>query len=97
MTKLERDFLEFHRNNPIVYELFEKFTNEVLAAGLPRYSSDAILHRIRWHTQVTLRGRGTYKINNEHSAYYARMWLDNHPHHPDFFETRALACERRAA
>jgi hypothetical protein len=97
MTKLELTFWEFHRNNPVVYELFKRFTNEVIAAGHLRYSSDAVLHRIRWHTKITLREREDYKINDNYSAYYARLWLADHPNHPDFFETRALACERRAA
>lgn len=47
--KLLRDFLKYHRATPGVYELFNRFTQEVIRRGWKNYSADAVAHRIRWH------------------------------------------------
>ena len=40
-------FEKFHAANPQVWELFKKFTFQLIAAGRAHYSSDAIMQRIR--------------------------------------------------
>lgn len=87
MSMLERQFREFHRDNPHVYRLFDKFTRQVLATGRGRYSADAILHRVRWHTAIETRS-DSFKINNNWAAFYARMWMHDNPAYKEFFETR---------
>jgi hypothetical protein len=52
-----------------------------------RYSSDAILHRIRWHYQVE-RGMREFKCNDHWTAVLARWFLKQHPQNPKFFELR---------
>ena len=99
--KLAR-FLEFHRENPRVYELFSRFTHEAIARGHEHYSADAIVHRIRWHTSVETAG-DDYKINNNYRVFYGRLWCQKNPGHSDFFRTRdsvadgidILACIRQ--
>lgn len=76
-------------------EVCDKF--EELALGLAngslagfafkRYSSDAILHRIRWHFTVEKRDRA-FKVNNNWSAPLARWWLMRHRQYSGFFELR---------
>lgn len=90
-SNLEADWQRFHDANPRVWELFVRFAFEAIAAGHKRYSSDAILHRIRWHTSVETKG-GDFKLNDHHTAYYARLFLERYQQYPDFFETR----ERRS-
>ena len=72
-----------------VYELFENLTANVIQRGFERYSSDAILHRIRWHYHID-RGDREFKCNDHWTATLARWWLQRHPERPDFFETRVL-------
>ena len=48
------EFLAFHLDNPLVYELLVRFSRQVKQAGFNRYSMDAIYHRVRWH--MNLRG-----------------------------------------
>ncbi len=74
-----------------VIALFETLSLDVARAGHPRYSSDAILHRIRWHFQIE-QGRLDFKCNNNWTAPLARWFLARHPELPKFFETR----ERKA-
>jgi hypothetical protein len=89
MTSIEDRFNDFHATNPEVYRLFDRFTREVIKQGHPRFSADAILHRIRWETTVVTRG-DQFKINDHFSAYYARTWMAANPKHDGFFATRTL-------
>lgn len=89
MTHLGKSFYIFHRDNPKVYELFKKFTQEVIDAGFDHHSARDILQRVRWETSIVTTDE-TYKINNNHMAYYARMWMQEHPQYPGFFRTRSV-------
>ena len=89
LRRLEAAFLVHHAENPHVYVLFDKFTWQVIRAGFNRYSARAIFHRIRWYTNIET-SDPTFKLNNNHSPYYARMWMEDHPEFPEFFETRQL-------
>jgi hypothetical protein len=52
-----------------------------------------VLHRIRWETG-TATTDPDFKINNNHAAYYARLFMADHPTHRGFFRTRrVLAAE----
>lgn len=67
--------------------LFERLALQVSRNGYERYSSDAILHRIRWELQIE-KGDREFKANNNWTAPLARWFLANHPDMPKFFETR---------
>jgi hypothetical protein len=88
-SKLEQEFLDFHGKNPCVYELFDNFTRLLLDRGYEHHSADAVLHRIRWATTVETT-EADFKINNNYSAYYARLWMKNNPAHEGFFRCREL-------
>ena len=89
----EARFLAFHQANPIVYQLWDKFTREALAKGQERVGAALIMERIRWETSIVLVDArpdgGTLKINDHHKAYYARLWMKNNPEHK-VFETRSI-------
>jgi hypothetical protein len=72
-----------------VYELFDALALQVVARGYSRYSSDAILHRIRWHYHID-KGDREFKCNDHWTATLARWWLKKHPEYPEFFELRIL-------
>lgn len=86
--KWER-FVEWHRTNPHVWIHFVRYAFEVIRAGHDRFSSDAVLHRIRWHMYVEVRSKDDFKINNDYSAYYARCFRAIYPRYADLFEVRA--------
>lgn len=81
-------FCEFHREHPEVWRLFVRFTNQAIAAGRSRFSADAVCHRIRWESVVE-GGADGVKLNNNFSAYYARMFEAAYPLHAGFFGFRA--------
>jgi hypothetical protein len=90
------DFLSFHHANPQVWELFKKYTFQALRVGHRRYSSRTILHLIRWHEDVETVGAGKLfdgtelKINNNHSPWYARVFMTVYPEWSGFFRNREL-------
>lgn len=94
--QIYRAFKSFHRSNPVVWTLFQRFTREVMVAGHKRYSADAVVHRIRWHTSVETRG-DEFRINDHFPSYYARLFMVLFPEYTDFFETRVRTSERRDA
>ena len=78
---------------PEIMDMFEKLAFVVIAAGFKRYSSDAILHRIRWHYNVE-QGDRDFKCNDHWTATLSRWFMEKHPEHAGFFETRILRSEK---
>lgn len=95
-TQLRRAFERFDRLNPQVWEMFLRFTLDLIGAGRTSGSADAVIHRIRWETTITTTGE-PYKISNNHVAYYARKFADAFPLHADFFHMRTVGGEEQVA
>ena len=70
-----------------VAALFEKFSFEIMRAGMAHYSARAILHQIRWHHYVE-RGNREFKCNDHWTPFLARWFMAKYPQHDGFFETR---------
>lgn len=93
---IEARFWMFHAENPHVYRLFCRFAQQALNHGYEHFSSDMIMHRIRWETAIETTetyappGEGVLKLNDHYSAYYSRLWMRDHPGMCDFFRTRVL-------
>lgn len=85
---IEAKFWEFHRENPRVYRLFERFTREALRRR-DRIAVSLIVERIRWETAVATTDE-EFRLNNSFRAYYARLWMRDHPAHEGIFRTRRL-------
>jgi hypothetical protein len=86
---LKMRWWKYHQENPKVYELFEKFTFDVIKRGHQHYSAKAVFERIRWHTDVETRG-DSFKFSNNHTAYYARLFMKLWPEHEGFFRTKDI-------
>lgn len=93
--ELRDKFLEFHRKNPQVWRLFVRYTFQLIDAGRKNYSARAVMHRIRWHTAVKTSEDFPegFKINNNHTPHYARMFHEQYPEHDGFFRNRKLTSE----
>lgn len=96
--QLLSNFLDFHKENPKVWKLFERFTFKAIESGQEHYSSDAVCHHIRWYCDIETKGEGeTCKINDNYTCYYARMFHVAHPEHDGFFITRELISAKKPA
>lgn len=89
MDRIQADFERFHRDNPGVYRLFDRFTRRMIERGFEHGSTSLIAERIRWETAVETHGE-PFKINNNYRSRYARLWERQNPDHAGFFRKRKL-------
>lgn len=87
---IEARFNNFHAANPHVYELFKRFAFEAIKLGARRISAKFILERVRWESMIKTRGAHGFKLNNDFTSRYARLFIAEYPTHSDIFETRSL-------
>jgi hypothetical protein len=92
-TSLYEEWRAYHEMNPQVYQLICKYAQEVIDRGWKKYAIATIWERLRWHVTVEVQTADDFTLPNNHRAYYARYWLEQHPEHPDFFQTCALRSE----
>lgn len=86
---LKQKWWEWHKKNPHVYELFEKFTFIAINKGHKRLSAWLIVNRIRWETSIETSG-DDFKISNDFIAYYARLFVAYHPEYEGFFQLKRM-------
>ena len=86
---IDTRFQKFHAENPKVYELFVRFSEEAIKAGRPRIGAKMLAERIRWYTSVETNG-GSWKLNNTFVSRYARLIAKERPDLAPLFETRSL-------
>lgn len=81
------NFLKYHRENPQIYTMFERFALQVIQAGRKNFGVGAIAERLRWYSAMETIG-DSYKINNNYRAFYARLFEAQHPEYAGFFRKR---------
>jgi hypothetical protein len=81
-------FFQWHYANPLVWKEFERLSLELIARGITHYGAKSIMEVVRWHRAIC--GGADFKINNNYSAYYARIFEMKHPGHTGFFEMRRV-------
>lgn len=94
MTYQEKKKLwwEWHKANPDVWMLFERFSLEAINRGRKRISHWLIINRIRWETAIVTTG-DDFKISNDYIAFYARLWKARYPQYADLFHTKRMIGE----
>tara|TARA_E500000178_G_C17034365_1_gene762464 strand:+ start:2280 stop:2600 length:321 start_codon:yes stop_codon:yes gene_type:complete len=90
-TQITNQFINFHKQNPNVYNLFKRFTKQAIKAGHTHLSSEMIINRIRWETSITTNEE--YKINNIYKPYYSRMFMNDFPKYNEFFRMRTSCAD----
>jgi hypothetical protein len=91
--KTKEQFQKYNEQNPKVYELFCKFTNQVINKGFKNFSAESIINQIRWFTSIETTGN-SFKINNDLKPYYARQFMKDNPQYEGFFRTRASIADQ---
>ena len=84
---------EHHKANAHVYEAFKKEALKVIAEGFKHWSARTILHHLR-HLTRTRENASDFKINNNWSSSYARLFEADYPQHKGFFELRRSNADR---
>ena len=71
-----------------VFDCFENLAGKTWEAGFRRYSARTILGYMRHETMVRQHGVSQWKVDNNLTADFARLYLLLHPEHAELFETR---------
>ena len=87
----------FHQQHPEVWDLFVRFTTEMIDKGFSHYSCKAIFERIRWEKDAGGDGIELFKLNNNYTAFYGRRFMKAYPEHEGFFRTREQTSESESA
>lgn len=82
-----KKFCAYHEANPHIYIEFADMTRRTINRGFKHYSAKGIFELMRWHTGVSA-DRDCFKINNNYTSFYARLFEENHPQHKGFFRKR---------
>lgn len=86
-SKLEASFWEFHRANPEVYSTLARLAKQAKRDHGKMIGMKALFERVRWEMQIQTRRRD-FKLNNNHTAFYARMLMENEPELAGLFALR---------
>lgn len=84
---LEQAAAAFHAENPQIILETIKVCQLVKSRGRKRWSINGAFEVVRYNREVTSNGK-TYKLNNNHRAYYARWIMQSIPELAGFFSTR---------
>lgn len=87
---IRKRFEDFHLQHPNVYLLFEKFAVALIAKGHKKLGAKMIIERIRWEYATNSKDDQGFKINNDFTAHYSRMFIRNHPQYKEYFEFREI-------
>ena len=79
-SQLEEKFLEFHAKHPEVYAALSRFSNQWRDRKGPdaRLGIKMVIERVRWELALGARDE-TPRLNNNHSAFYARLLMAQEP------------------
>lgn len=72
----------FDNFNREIWEAFETFALQSVSAR-KKVGAKAIMERIRW--EVEIEHRGSFKVSNNWTAYYARLFALKYPQAADYF------------
>ena len=90
---IDREFLEFHHNQPEVYRRLVQLAREWRDAGNDRCSINMLFEIVRYDRGLRT-NQADFKLNNNFRSRYARLIAANEADLADAFQTRALASER---
>jgi hypothetical protein len=63
---------------------------EAIRAGRKKFSARTVLHRMRWWSEIEQMElfKTEFKVNNNWSPFYARMFIEENPQYKGIFEMR---------
>ena len=90
---LEDRFWKFHTEHPEVYSHLRHFAYQWRKSRGPQshIGIKALFERVRW--ELSLRLIGAPKLNNNHTAFYARLLMDDNPELRGIFRLRLQKVE----
>ena len=94
---IQEAFKEFHEANPKVYIYFKEYFNYLhKRKGWQRVSGKLIIERLRWEIMVKT-DDPDFKINNNFTAHYVRLFISEHPEYEKCFELREIRSDSQSS
>ena len=90
---IEERFLAFHHANPQVYSELVDEARILKYKGCKRASIKLLYERLRWLHFIATQGEEEFKLNNDFTALYARLIMDQETDLQAYFRTRKRAGE----
>jgi hypothetical protein len=72
-------FIENFLQNPLVWRQFERFALDAI---------QAVMERVRWETEIER--AEDFKVSNNWTAYYARIFALKHPAYRNYFDFKTV-------
>jgi hypothetical protein len=89
--KIEEAFAAFHAQHPEVYRELVRIARRLRDQGWERFGIKTVWEVARYRSMIgNTAGKGP-KLNNNFTAYYARLIMEQEPDLADVFKTRRLA------
>lgn len=88
---IEQRFVDFHKSNPHVYAAIVRLAKQLRASGATAGSMKQIFEVLRWEEKLKTNS-DDFVLNNDFTASYSRLVMDQEFGFNGFFETR----ERKA-
>ncbi|OBK22532.1 hypothetical protein [Mycobacterium asiaticum] len=86
---IARRFEEFHEANPKVYVVLVRLAREWVArTGRTKLGIKTLYERARWEIALAT-SDPDFKLNNNYTAYYARLIMHREPDLADMFDLRS--------
>jgi len=89
---IREGFIEFHNENPHIFQSFERQALSAIDKGKKKISAKLIINWIRWNEYLESTDKN-FTVNDAYQSYYARHFVDKYPQHSDVFEFRKLRNE----
>jgi len=89
-ANMQSRFEEYHKKNPQVFDLFEKFAKKIRIVGYKNFGAKAIMERVRWEMIVSTTDNEPFKINNNYTSRYVRLLEEKDSSFEGFFRKRQL-------
>lgn len=83
---MKKSFKQYHEENPMIYQEFKKLAFQLIERGYCRLGSKQLFEVIRWHSMVS--GNDGFKVNNNYSSNYSRLFENEHPLYVGYFTKR---------
>lgn len=90
---IEVAFWKFHRENPQVYDALRRLAYSLIERGHEHYGIKALCEVVRFEHVMAVNDPA-FKINNNHTALYARLLMANEKRLDGFFDTRERISRR---
>lgn len=97
-SKLDQDFAQFHRDNPLVYDALVRLARQAKARGHERIGIKMLFEVVRWEMFLkTSDAASDFKLNNNYTSRYARLIMASEPDLAGIFFVRDLRTRDTAA